>query len=850
MINLFAKPNQDLVDHCLAVGILAKEIFKTLPLKIKDNEKESLSNVALISGLLHDLGKCDPSFQEYLKNKKEEDLVNTEHGVHPVKKNKDTFTFEEATRHNELSWVFRQLFEIESSSLKLDYKYDWVDHVIFYHHPLLVREKEKDCISDFKNTYDEETWKEIIKNNRYFLKKLDEYYSKYTQSNISFFKELKRKENDLDYHNSKIPSWREGIFRTMEKDILKTLIRNSVILSDWTVSSYKNLEDIIKNKEIEKILPSQQVSFKTEGIRNYLKSFDNRSRRTKAQENLGKEAKGLQNISIQGPAGVGKTNAILQVISQEDRSNKIFWICPRILVCKAVFNLLKNISNTKIEICTSEDKEILENGTSLEGETFSGDIVVTTIDQMLSYHNKGSKVTNSITFLNSTMVYDEFHEFIEINLAIYPFKEAVLTIAKSINSKQIFASATPNPLFLKELEIPLNSFRLDPFHEAKYKFNFVVWDDENPIHDIKKRKGRLILQSPILPLVKTSLKRLIKGERSLLLHSKMKRKDSKNIFDLLMQNFGKNKKGKYDCVRSGPLCRASLDISFDDAHVDCLSFDSNIQIVGRINRWGDTSKISEVTWYLSSKTNTSEAAYLREIGKFDDISRKGFYFLKNLFENKEFTLKELYEAYFKFYEQEEIIDSWNKNFKKIIDSINVDSLKPTTSKRVKISKETSLKNKGSFRETTHYLRMVKGELTVSGEDLVVSLSNEFTCDLDNLNLEDTISVSEYWVRVKSGPLLSAANVTRSSFRELSKHKQHKLSLDSSADPRNPIYTSYTKKFVEDTKIKTRNLFSDPGWYLTFSNKNEVITLGLIFKSELEEIAKDLNLNLKIKGGLR
>ncbi|WP_032115449.1 CRISPR-associated endonuclease Cas3'' [Candidatus Arsenophonus nilaparvatae] len=122
---------QPLAEHSFAVGYIAQQLFKQL---VDNNEYSNLSKVVYLAGCLHDIGKLDPLFQQWVKKGKQKDP--TDDGQHIDVR----FTFEKHPRHNEISLLIFNVLEPQIIGL-YNHQKENLHHVIYWHHAKPYRAK-------------------------------------------------------------------------------------------------------------------------------------------------------------------------------------------------------------------------------------------------------------------------------------------------------------------------------------------------------------------------------------------------------------------------------------------------------------------------------------------------------------------------------------------------------------------------------------------------------------------------------------------------------------------------------------------------------------------------------------
>src|SRR5690606_25885646 len=167
---------QPLAEHSFAIGYLAQQLFK----KVVDNDEfENLSKVAFLAGCLHDLGKLDPHFQDWVKKGKQKDP--DEDGQHIDVK----FTFDKHPRHNEVSLTILNFFENSYQNLN-GFEKQAVQHTIYWHHAKPYRkEKEFEGVFDAYNflskNIDDNGFEKLIQQSVSTLKRINHLAKNYEE---------------------------------------------------------------------------------------------------------------------------------------------------------------------------------------------------------------------------------------------------------------------------------------------------------------------------------------------------------------------------------------------------------------------------------------------------------------------------------------------------------------------------------------------------------------------------------------------------------------------------------------------------------------------------------------------
>lgn len=699
---------QDLVEHSIGVANLSLLLFNYLkfipssPLKITFENINSLKENIFLAGLFHDIGKIDTNFQNFIKDKKTTDYQEAPlDGVHFLeKKSDDKFSFNEYPRHNELSWaICNSIFETRQNKNKISL------YAIYFHHAKIKRSVEWTSRQIINRAFQEKDV--LISSVEHFFEGL--FSNKQSLSSfVSPLNVIFNNINALNYSSDNTPenflfhSVDEGQYNESEDDshaINTLLVRTIVISADRIISSLmaEDLHERVLENNWDGLIGLNQDDKDLENnIIEMLDRFSVKNQtnpvgrsRDLAQQKVSVELAQIGGVStLFGPAGCGKTKVFLEwyknKVSNKNGNKKLFIVAPRKMICNSLFNELKSddyLPTSKIEILTGEIKKFWDGEKEINldevGTNLKSEITIITVDQLISIMLSHKKIDMLLEFLDSYVVFDEFHEFFNIDGIVLLFKFFLMLKGFKEDSKTLLVSATPNYYFLEQvLKLDKNSVKyIDTFNKELYNFKISVYGKNKPSELLEtKKQGSIVIFNKAVDAQHSSL--YSSGEDVICFHSKFTPKDRKEIYGEIVKNWSAKAPHSSKVLRAGPIVQASLNISTMDLYTDLCSAENWCQRIGRANRFASDIGVATVTTAVHEKTLISEINGNPEIQFLNKInmanqSMAWINYLKSSFFkdgslNINLTLKDIYSAYNDFHQTTEAMNAYGEDFKKTI----------------------------------------------------------------------------------------------------------------------------------------------------------------------------------------
>jgi CRISPR-associated endonuclease/helicase Cas3 len=712
---------QSLVSHSFAVGFLATEIFKHFISKAsyEDNQKnlnldidntysyENILNTLFNSGIYHDLGKLDQNFQNYLNEKinKSEELESFDV---QISTEKSKFSYEQYPRHQELSWALMKIFDYNKCKA---FHQNLLEYIIYWHHAktfrsfnnqlqfaeskLILENKELDLPVLIKNVNDYLTSIEKLIINKTSFQLM-------TTNNLIFDQDLLDKTQPIpEFQKANMFSKQSSDDKiSFFKNCLNHLLRSILISADRIISklSKEELNGYIEDNTLKSLILINFEDLENEDLKigieqmiiNFSKDSSNNVR-NQLQETTASQLANINDIAIlSGPAGVGKTKIMLQWCLNKKGVKKVYIIAPKTSICFSLYEELKKqyLPNNKIQLITGDLKLQSHNMTETnliddEKEIFNCDIIITTIDQILMMMLGHKKIDVFLDVMSSTLIFDEFHEFLEQSAILMLFVQ-IICIKKMFDSKNcLLVSATPNHFLVKELlniKSNQNIVKIDSFNEKQYKIKLIDFDDKNAaeldyeMYD-KQEPGTILIFNTAQKAQYSAIKANRSGEKDLIVyHSKLLSQDKKNNFNQIKQEFGKYSTIRNSVLHVGPILQASIDISTHTMKTEISNIDNIYQRMGRLNRWG---YLENASYYIFIPKSISEKSSKNESIKMLLCRNDNFHstlawinFLRKRFiSEKQYTLKDLYALYDEFFnsinEKEITLKAYQDDFAQI-----------------------------------------------------------------------------------------------------------------------------------------------------------------------------------------
>jgi len=649
----------------------------------------------LYSNGFHDIGKIKEDLQKFyqgLKKAKDETLTND--SSDPLLRQSENIP------HNVVSWAF-----IKNNTSFGEYSniFDSFVSSILYHH---VVDGEYDNPSSIISKYSDD----IANMNEFFC--LITNYIKNTFGVDSVCGKKVCLSNNKDKKSS---TSSEVVYPIMDdigtiKDELKEfseyfLLRAIQIFSDRLVSSLsrEELDKFVSNDigYIESYLNSL-CAYSTKDLKlDYDTLVENGydGERLNKQFDLAEKIVSNKNVICSSSAGSGKT--LLGILVSVMQGKKTIWVVPTNFTAISTYeSITRELSKMGLNVSVS-----LYYGGQFVKNNENSDILITNIDTFL-----GTMVKNSIShwlfkFLNGTVIFDEYHEFVCSPKApmFSAFIGTAYCLMKHTASNILLMSATAHrydEIFWGE---PLVKFIKADVYGADTPIQIKIKTYRSIDEFIVEKKDSIAVMHSIPNVTDFGSKHI--GENYIFAHTRFPENEIYPKLLDVIDNHGKNGSPSERRTLVGTsFLGFALDITTDNMYDFVVSPDTTIQRgAGRVNRFCNSNNLGTYNMCLFTDGRTPNIIS----SSYDKNLFNRWVNLMSKFDGEVITKGELYILYNKFYEDNklDIMNFYHNRF--VSSSQDLSSLLPYHSRcSGDVENKKLPKNNKTFRGVTDYVYVV------------------------------------------------------------------------------------------------------------------------------------------------
>ena len=529
-----SNPVETLEEHTnklLENMILLKKLYGSKILKKANFDKNRFWFLLEIICKYHDLGKVYTPFQNIIREKIKEPLLNTKFDYETVK-------------HEQISPMF---IPVEKYGLSKDEK-KLVYQSIYYHH--------------------EREGKDI--NNIYVQKILDE----------DIIPQLEKIKSEISY----------DIEDNMNCIYIK-YVQNRIKETDAIFIEYCLLKGILHKLDHSSSAEMEVEENTIENIAEYVKEFmiNNRYQKNDLQNFC--EENSNSNLLVIGSTGIGKTEAALLWSNQ----GKTFFTLPIRTSINAIYDRIKRdmgyvytglLHSTALDYLEEKDEFSNQEEIYTQSKNLYNKIIACTIDQIFPFvfKYKGyEKIYATLSY--SKIIIDEIQAYSpEIVAIIIKGLEMIYRIGGSF----VIMTATLPQIYRNELEKLGIEFKFNKFIKPTLRHKIKL-EDKDILEDIEiiKKQSKtykvLIIVNTVEKAIDLYSSLIVENLNNVnLLHSRFIYNDRSKKEEQI-KNFSKNRDESGIWITT-QIVEASLDIDFDYLYTEMSTLDSLFQRLGRCYR--------------------------------------------------------------------------------------------------------------------------------------------------------------------------------------------------------------------------------------------------------------------------